>query len=143
MSTSRNASSSSTYNRRRDLPKINGGIIKFYNIVCYCRRRVEIKVSESQTNPNKIYYTCPNDPSCGFFRWWKPSTDEAIEIEAALQRFEEEATDRASEIQQFNIEDFHNRFINIEGLLHKNKKYQITITVITILVLLVLYCKEC
>lgn len=46
MSTSRNASSSLTYNRRRDLPKINGGIIKFYNTVCYCRRRAEIKVSE-------------------------------------------------------------------------------------------------
>ncbi|KAK9230695.1 hypothetical protein WN944_023667 [Citrus x changshan-huyou] len=143
MSTSTNASSSSTHNRRRNLPKINGGIIKFYNIVCYCRTRAEIKVSESKTNPNKLYYSCHNDPSCGFFRWWKPSTDEAIEIQAALQRFEEEAVnDSASYNQQFDIEDFRNRFINIEGLLHQNRKYQITIIVITILVLIVLYYKE-
>lgn len=63
MSSSRNASSSSNQSSKRNL--INRGIIKFHNKVCYCRHRTTIKVSESISNPNRLYYSCPNDLRCG------------------------------------------------------------------------------
>ena len=141
MSGSRSASSSSTHpTSHRNL--INGGIIKFHNKICYCQRRAAIKISESIPNPNRLYYCCPNDHGCGFFRWWEPTKEEVGEIRARSHLFEEQANlymfeevvhNNRSFSDKLDIDAFHHRFTNIETILHQLKKYQFT----TILMLLV------
>lgn len=48
--------------------------IKFYNQICYCARRAIIKISETISNPNRIFFTCKNtNKKCGYFEFWPVS----------------------------------------------------------------------
>ena len=51
---------------------VNGRLIRFPNRICRCQTRAEVKISESDDNPHKLYYTCMNKPKCGYFKWWVP-----------------------------------------------------------------------
>lgn len=54
----------------------HSGKIKFENERCNCRRRVVVRISELAANPNRLYFTCPNEDDnkkCGYFRFWSSS----------------------------------------------------------------------
>ncbi|TXG47750.1 hypothetical protein EZV62_027044 [Acer yangbiense] len=55
--------------------KINGGMIKFKNRLCYCRKKAAIKISESQKNPSKLFFSCESR-KCNFYMFWSPDQDE-------------------------------------------------------------------
>lgn len=38
--------------------------------------RAEVMISESDDNPHKLYYKCPNKSSCGYFKWWVSEKDD-------------------------------------------------------------------
>lgn len=38
--------------------------------------RVEVKISESDDNPYKLYYKCMNKANCGYLKWWVPKRDD-------------------------------------------------------------------
>ena len=49
----------------------NGGMITFRNKYCECGKRAALKISETENNPGKLFYTCESK-RCKFFNWWKP-----------------------------------------------------------------------
>ena len=51
--------------------QVNGNLIKFRNLKCDCRVRAAVQMSETEDNPNKLFYNCPYD-ACDFFQWCCP-----------------------------------------------------------------------
>lgn len=136
------ASSSSKSKPDSEKNLINGGIFKFHNKVCYCRVRAAIKISESKSNPNRLYYSCPNDPACGFFRWWTPSREEIAEFTRQMNPFEEQGIDTSdNNIMKLTMADLDQRTVTIEILLYQLKKYQFITMVILLFLTTIIYCK--
>lgn len=50
---------------------INGGVIKFRNEWCKCNKRAIGRISESVSNPNRLYFKCEKEV-CNFFKFWEP-----------------------------------------------------------------------
>ena len=46
-------------------------MIIFKNKYCEYRSRAELKISKTESNPGKLFYTCESK-GCKFFNWWKP-----------------------------------------------------------------------
>ena len=42
--------------------------LRFRNVKCDCGRKVSVRISESSSNKNKLYYCCAAN-QCGFFSW--------------------------------------------------------------------------
>lgn len=141
MSSSRGASSSSKSKPNSDKNLVNGGIFKFHNKVCYCRVRAATKISESKPNPNRLYYSCPNDPAYGFFIWWAPSREEITEFTSQMNLFQEQGFDNSdNNIMNLDKADFDHRIIRIESLVSELKKYQFMTMVILVVVAAIIYC---
>lgn len=51
---------------------MNINLIKFENKYCLCKKKCDVCISESQDNPNKLYYCCKYD-ECSYFRIWMPN----------------------------------------------------------------------
>lgn len=53
--------------------------LKFCNRFCSCpyRKKVEIRISESENNPGRLFFRCVDD-KCGYFEWWRPSPSEIV-----------------------------------------------------------------
>ena len=37
--------------------------------VCFCRKVVALRVSQSERNPGKVYMSCSQRDKCGYFQW--------------------------------------------------------------------------
>lgn len=55
---------------------MNREIIKFRNKLYRYRRKAILGISECETNPSKLFFSCMQDLDCGFFWFWKPSSDD-------------------------------------------------------------------
>lgn len=55
--------------------------ISFKNKYCYCGKKALIRISESEKNPNKLFYKCD---SCKFFSWWEDESK--VNCETASSR---------------------------------------------------------
>lgn len=119
---------------------INKGTFKFHNKVCYCRVMVAINVSESQPNPNKLYYSCRNDLASCFFKWWKTSREGIVEFARQINLLKDKGIDNSdNNIMKFVMADLDHKIIRIETLLCQLKKYQLIIMVILILLATIVY----
>lgn len=136
MSALRSASSSSNSPSKKNF--INGGLIRFHNEFCYCRLRAEIKISESEANPNRLYYNCSRTAKCGFFKWWTPSMEEIEEIRA-LAHILQPVHHNVHETDIYDQGALVNRLNKIEAVLKQLKKCQIMIFMLFI-VLFIIYC---
>ena len=57
--------------------EINGNLIRFANKICKCNKRASVKISESDDNPNKLYYCCMDSRhGYGYFKFWIPSPND-------------------------------------------------------------------
>ncbi|KAL6539731.1 hypothetical protein OROHE_011502 [Orobanche hederae] len=65
------ASSSSSRTRETRNSRVNGEIIKFRNELCKCNKRASVRISESTSNPQKLYFKCEHE-SCNFFKFREP-----------------------------------------------------------------------
>ena len=55
---------------------------RFLNINCKCNKRARVKLSESKSNPNRLYYCC-QDNVCGtWLRWGVPTRKSEVEIQS-------------------------------------------------------------
>lgn len=66
--------------KKRCLPILfNGDIIRFKNRYWTCKnkRQVEVKISESKNNPDKLLFWYAKD-KCSFFEWWRLCTDDFV-----------------------------------------------------------------
>ena len=54
--------------------------IQFQNKYCRCGRRATIRISESQNNYSKLYFSC-QERKCGFFQWWHPMNVHSVSDE--------------------------------------------------------------
>ena len=68
---------SSSQERKGWRDEINGNLIRYSNKTCRCYKRAALKVSESDDNPNKLYYCCMDSKhGCGYFKFWIPSPND-------------------------------------------------------------------
>ena len=117
---------------------INGDLIKFYNEICHCQLRAEIKFSKSEANPNRLYYNCPKTAKCGFFKWWTPFMEEMEEIRA-LAHILQLMHNNVNETDIYDQDVLVNRLNNIEAMLMQLKKCQIMMFMLFVIVFII-YC---
>ena len=51
-----------------------GRRIRFRNRKCLCGVKAEVRISDSQANPDKLLFRCRSS-SCNFFEWWSIEDD--------------------------------------------------------------------
>ncbi|KAL5755270.1 hypothetical protein ACOSP7_023490 [Xanthoceras sorbifolium] len=76
--------------------EVNGGLIKFKNRKCACCQRVTVQISESKTNPFKLYFYCERG-TCKNYSFWHTDEDE--------YRISEDVVDKNSDIIKNMQED--------------------------------------
>ncbi|XP_042513412.1 uncharacterized protein LOC122088276 [Macadamia integrifolia] len=60
---------------------IRGSSLKFINVVCYCQKRVLVRISENVNSKHRLHYCCPNAPhECGFFSWCDPVEEPRVNL---------------------------------------------------------------
>ncbi|KAG5530210.1 hypothetical protein RHGRI_030548 [Rhododendron griersonianum] len=49
--------------------------LRYRNRTCKCRERAVVKISESDKNPGRLYYTCKDadNGGCDFWAWCNPT----------------------------------------------------------------------
>ena len=45
------------------------------NRYCYCNRKATVKISESEKNPDKLYFCCSK---CRYFKWYDGGEEEEV-----------------------------------------------------------------
>ncbi|WJX93146.1 hypothetical protein P8452_74709 [Trifolium repens] len=60
----------------------NGGacFLQYKKFRCFCKRVADVKISGTDLNPNKLYYTC-RENNCEFWFWAHPTNYCAVENE--------------------------------------------------------------
>ena len=51
-----------------------GRRIRFRNRKCLCGVKAEVRISDSQANPDRLFFRCRSS-SCNFFEWWSIEDD--------------------------------------------------------------------
>ena len=51
-----------------------GRRIRFRNRKCLCGVKAEVRISDSQANPDWLFFRCRSS-SCNFFEWWSIEDD--------------------------------------------------------------------
>ncbi|CAK9139623.1 unnamed protein product [Ilex paraguariensis] len=83
--------------------------LMFCNRRCRCGLRAALKVSESEHNPGRLYYNCP-DSRCNFFVWLNPSSWFAPQITSEVIE-----TRRVQEVANQLSDDIYVRLQRLEA----------------------------
>lgn len=84
--TSNTSHISRNYTAKQWKKHMNGTLIKFENRYCHCNKKCAVRISESQDNPNKLYYCCKYD-ECNYFKFWMPNDSD---FQGGLYLYEEQ-----------------------------------------------------
>ncbi|KAK1321068.1 hypothetical protein QJS10_CPA03g01446 [Acorus calamus] len=79
--------------------------LSFKNILCKCRCKAAIKISESDRNPNKLYYTCMglSGKQCNFFQWVHPCNSGEHANKHMETSYEEPPRDHIANLNQVEL----------------------------------------
>ncbi|KAL6971924.1 hypothetical protein U1Q18_052791 [Sarracenia purpurea var. burkii] len=82
----------------------------FQNKRCKCGKKAAVCISESETNPGRLYFKC-RDSCCNFFAWWMPTN---------ASRFERACEDnRRIDSDSMRDEDYRSNGCDIKLLFNK------------------------
>ncbi|XP_043718039.1 uncharacterized protein LOC122665987 [Telopea speciosissima] len=58
----------------------NPNTLKYKSLRCKCNRKAVIRISETDNNPNRLFYSCPQINGCNFFVWCDPIVAPTTEL---------------------------------------------------------------
>lgn len=95
--------------------EVNGGIIKFKNRRCYCGKKAGVRISESATNPYKLYFICFLG-KCNYYSFWTPDNEEFNLYDDASSEQRENKLMQSGMQERNELKDLTTRVRNLESM---------------------------